>query len=191
MRACVSGLLARMTPRRDRSHMKSVFGLDRVSVVLCSLSLAFGCVKPGDSLDLAGLCAGTEVTQRVDATIDTILPPGGAALGALRGRSFAIRLTFVPGPATGPMAGTGVGNGCDGRMGTASFKGDVPEPLRNATERGGSATWRVEGDTVILDLNPRTRDNNLMMVLPLAGGRGHWGLSTFAGEVARGATGPR
>jgi hypothetical protein len=73
-------------------------------------------------------------------------------------------------------------------MGTASFKGDIPEPLRNATEPGGTATWRVEGDTVLLDLNPKSRDNNLMMVVPLAGGTGHWGLSTFAGEVARGRT---
>jgi hypothetical protein len=137
---------------------------------------------------LAAVCAGREATQRVDATIDTVMPPAGPALGALRGRSFSIRLTFIPGPATGAAAGTGGASGCDGKMGTASFEGDIPEPLRNATEPGGTATWRVEGDTVLLDLNPKTRDNNVMMVLPLAGGRGHWGLSTFAGEVARGRT---
>ena len=137
---------------------------------------------------LAALCAGQETTQRVDATIDTVMPAAGPALGVLRGRSFSIRLTFVPGPATGAAAGTGGASGCDGKMGTASFKGDIPEPLRNATEPGGTATWRVEGDTVLLDLNPKSRDNNLMMVLPLAGGAGHWGLSAFAGEVARGRT---
>ena len=73
-------------------------------------------------------------------------------------------------------------------MGTARFSGDVPEPLRNATDAGGSATWRVESDMVFVDLNPKSRDNNLMMVVPLAGGAGQWGLSTFAGEVARGRT---
>ena len=149
---------------------------------------ALACRRPGDADTLAALCAGRETTQRVDATIDTVMPSAGSALGFLRGRSFAIRLTFVPGPATGAAAGTGGASGCDGKMGTASFKGDVPEPLRTATERGGSATWRVEGDTVLLDLNPKSRDNNLMMVVPLAGGTGHWGLSTFAGEVARGRT---
>ena len=76
-------------------------------------------------------------------------------------------------------------------MGTATFKGDVPLQLRSATSGDNTATWRIEGDTVILDLNPKTRDNNLMLVLPVAGGRGRWGLSTFAGEVARGTTGPR
>ena len=50
--------------------------------------------------------------------------------------------------------------------------------------KGFFGEWRVEGDTVFLDLNPKSRDNNLMMVLPIHGGRGHWGLSTFAGEVA-------
>ena len=155
-----------------------------------ALALASACSRPGDSPDLAPLCAGREVTHRVDATIDTVLPHGGDALAAAKGRHIAIRLTFHPAAATGPAAGGGA-SGCDGRMGNATFKGDVPEPLRNATERGGAATWRVEGDTVILDLNPQTRDNNLMMVLPIGGGRGHWGLSTFAGEAARGATGPR
>jgi hypothetical protein len=159
-----------------------------LSLALLLLATTVACHRPGDAETLAGVCAGTETTQRVDATVDTVMPAAGAAVGLLRGRSFAIRLTFVPGPATGAAAGTGGASGCDGRMGTASFKGDVPEPLRNATERGGSATWRVEGDTVLLDLNPKTRDNNVFMVLPLAGGAGHWSLSTFAGEVARGRT---
>ena len=137
---------------------------------------------------LAAVCAGRKTTQQVDATIDTVMPPAGPELGVLRGRGFSIKLTFVPGLATGAAAGIGGASGCDGKMGTAAFEGDIPEPLRNATEPGGAATWRVEGDTVLLDLNPKSRDNNLMMVLPLAGGTGHWGLSTFAGEVARGRT---
>jgi hypothetical protein len=148
-------------------------------------SWALACRAPET---LAALCAGRETTHQIDATIDTVMPAAGPALGVLRGRSFSIQLTFVPGPATGAAAGIGGASGCDGKMGTASFKGDIPEPLRNATEPGGTATWRVEGDTVLLDLNPKSRDNNLMMVVPLAGGTGHWGLSTFAGEVARGRT---
>ena len=171
--------------------MPSLRIIRRLALPVAALLLPAACTKPGDSIDLTGLCGGQQAVQRVDATIDSVMPPGGDALRSLRGRGFAIRLTFIPGPATGAAAGTGGATGCDGRMGTATFKGDVPEPLRNATERGGSATWRVEGDTVILDLNPKTRDNNLMMVLPIHGGHGHWGLSTFAGEVARGVTGPR
>ena len=153
---------------------------------LLSIAIAGACANSGTSADLMTLCAGNQVTHDISATIDTVLGPGGAALASMRGRAFAISLTFVPGPATGAAAGTGGTTGCEGRMGTASFTADMPEPLRNATERGGSATWRVEGDTVIVDLNPRTRDNNLMLVLPIQGGVGHWGLSTFAGEVARG-----
>ena len=148
--------------------------------------LVFACRR--DAETLAPLCAGRETTHRVDLTIDTVMPAAGPALGVLKGRTFAVQLTFVPGPAMGVAAGTGGASGCEGKMGTATFTGDVPEPLRTATDPGGSATWRVEGDMVFLDLNPKSRDNNLMMALPLAGGAGHWGLSTFAGEVARGRT---
>ena len=159
--------------------------LDLLLAALLMPAVTLACGQPET---LAALCAGRETKQRVDVTIDTVMPPAGAELGVLRGRSFAIRLTFVPGPATGAAAGTGGVSGCDGKMGTASFDGDIPEPLRNATEQGGAATWRVEANTVLVDLNPKSRDNNLMLVLPLGGGAGRWGLSTFAGEVARGRT---
>lgn len=181
--------------RSMRGHDRSPMRIRPVSIPLVVIAvlagLALACSRPGDSPDLAPLCAGHEVTQRVDATVDTVLPHGGTGLLAARGRHFALRFTFRPAPATGPAAGLGGANGCDGQMGSATFKGDVPQPLRTATSASNEATWRIEGDTVILDLNPKTRDNNLMLVLPLAGGRGHWGLSTFAGEVARGTTGPR
>ena len=157
--------------------------------LLCGVLLtpvAFACRR--DAETLAPLCAGRETTHRIDVTIDTVMPAAGAALSALKGRTFAIQLSFIPGPATGAAAGTGGASGCEGKMGTATFSGDVPEPLRTATDPSASATWRVEGDLVFLDLNPKSRDNNLMMVLPLGGGAGHWGLSTFAGEVARGRT---
>ena len=158
----------------------------RLVFALLLTPLAFACRR--DTETLAPLCAGRETTHRIDVTIDTVMPAAGAALSALKGRTFAIQLSFIPGPATGAAAGTGGASGCEGKMGTATFSGDVPEPLRTATDPGGSATWRIEGDMVFLDLNPKSRDNNVMMVLPLAGGAGHWGLSTFAGEVARGGT---
>ena len=158
----------------------------RLLVAALLVPLAVACRS--DPETLAPLCAGRETTQRVDVTIDTVMPMAGPALSVLKGRTFAIQLTFVPGPATGAAAGTGGASGCDGKMGTGRFSGDVPEPLRNATDPGGSVTWRVERDVVFVDLNPRTRDNNVVMALPLAGGEGHWGLSTFAGEVARGRT---
>ena len=158
----------------------------RFIVAVLLTPLAFACHH--DAETLAPLCAGRETTQRVDVTIDTVMPAAGQALGVLKGRSFAIQLTFAPGPATGAAAGTGGASGCEGKMGTAKFSGDVPEPLRTATDPGGSGAWRIEGDMVFLDLNPKSRDNNLVMVLPLAGGAGHWGLSTFAGEVTRGRT---
>ena len=160
--------------------------IPRLLIAALLAPLSFGCRH--DPETLAALCAGRETAQRIDVTIDTVMPSAGPALGVLKGRAFAIQLRFVPGPATGAAAGTGGASGCDGKMGAATFSGDVPEPLRNATDAGGAATWRVEGDVAFLDLNPKSRDNNLLLVLPLSGAAGHWGLSTFAGEVARGRT---
>jgi hypothetical protein len=75
-------------------------------------------------------------------------------------------------------------------VGSASFSRDIPAAIRAATSAASVASWRVEGDTVLLDLNPHVRDSNVFVTLPLVGGRGHWGLSTFAGEVAGGHTEP-
>ena len=157
-------------------------------LLIGALLIPFAVACRSEPETLAPLCAGRETTQRVDVTIDTVMPPADQALSVLKGRTFAVELTFVPGPATGAAAGTGGASGCDGKMGAGRFSGDVPDPLRNATDQGGSFTWRVESNVVFVDLNPRTRDNNVVMSLPLAGGEGQWGLSTFAGEVARGRT---
>ena len=159
-----------------------------VAATAAFVSLAASCGNRTDAT-LTGLCDGREATHRVEAVVDTVLPFAGAALADLKGQRFELRFTFAPPAPTGPTAGTAE---CQGAMGTARFAGELPEKLRSATASDGSAGWRIEGDTILVDLNPRARDNNLVMSLPLAGGRGHWALSTFAGEVARGiATGGR
>ena len=153
------------------------------AAALAFAALAATCAQHNDPT-LTGLCEGRGATQRVDASVDTVLPHAGAALGALEGRHFALRLAFSPPPATGPAAGT---SECQGAMGEAKFSGDLPDPLRGGASRDGTAAWRIEGDTVLVDLNPKARDNNVVMSLPMRGGRGHWALSTFAGEAVRGA----
>ena len=88
----------------------------------------------------------------------------------------------------GATVTSGDASNCTGTHGTAAFSGTLPDRIRLATASSGQATWRIEGDTVLLDLNPGTRDNNVFVVLPLDGSKGHWGLSTFPGEVAGGTT---
>ena len=140
---------------------------------------------PRNDPSLTALCEGREATQRIDATVDTVLPFGGATLAATRGRHFALRITFSPPAATGPAAGTAE---CQGALGQAHFSGDIPEPLRGGAASDNTAGWRIEGDTILLDLHPKARDANLVMSLPVRGGTGHWALSTFAGEAVRGTT---
>ena len=145
---------------------------------------AASCNRSGEGT-LTGLCDGHATVLRVDASVDSVLPYAGPALAGLGRRHFALRMTFSPPAATGPTAGTAE---CNGAMGDASFTGDLPEPIRGGASSTGTAGWRIDGDTIILDLNPRARDNNLVMSLPTRGGRGHWALSTFAGEAVRGET---
>ena len=154
--------------------------------VVAGMLLVAGCGRAATAGNLSAICDGQEASRRLPSTIDSVMAPGGAELAALRGRTFTLDVALRPAPSTGPAAGTG---GCDGRMGDAHFSGELPEPLRGATSPEGRATWRTEGDSVLIDLNPGTRDNNLVLVLPLGAGSGHWGLSTFAGEVARGVAG--
>ena len=141
----------------------------------------------GKKESIAALCDGRSASAVAISLVDTVLPGAGEALAVIKNRSFETRLTFQPGATSGAAAGSGGRSGCEGRMGSATFEGEIPEPLRGAAS-SGSATWRVEGDSIWLDLNPGVRDNNIFMVLPLRGGKGHWSLSTFAGDVVRGAT---
>lgn len=153
----------------------------RARALLLGAVVAVACArKPAPTL--APLCSGGTPTAHIAATIDTTRPPAGPELAAAKGSRFELRFTFAA-PST-----RATGGGCTGTAGTATFTGTLPDGIRTATSPAGSASWRVEGDTVLLDLNPGARDNNVFVVLPLHGGRGHWGLSTFAGEVAAGAT---
>jgi hypothetical protein len=151
----------------------------RVSAVLFGTALALACA-PKKAPTLAALCAGSATTAHITATIDTTRPPAGPELAAARGTRFELDFAFTAAAAPPSEAG------CTGTTGTATFTGTLPDRIRGATSASGRATWRIEGDTVLLDLNPGTRDNNIFLVLPLQSGRGHWGLSTFAGEVAGG-----
>ena len=136
---------------------------------------------------LAALCTGGNASARVVATLDHVRRPAGPALAALQGSSFQIGFTFVA-PDSASHASKASGPACSGSHGTATFSGAIPEPVRNAASADGRASWQVQDDSVLIDLNPRVRDSNVFLTLPLHGGRGHWGLSTFAGEVAGGHT---
>jgi hypothetical protein len=138
---------------------------------------------------LDALCAGGSADAHIAATVDRVTGPGGPELSALRGTRFVVRISLFP-PAPADSSPAANPTGCAGASGAATFAGDLPARIRIATSAASAATWRIAGDTVLLDLNPRTRDNNVFVVLPLDGGRGHWGLSTFAGEVAGGRTEP-
>lgn len=153
----------------------------RASALLLSAAVALACT-PKRAPTLAPLCSGSAAAAHVAATIDTTRPPAGPELAAARGTRFEIHFTFAA-PSTRATA-----TGCTGTAGTAAFTGTLPDRIRTATSATGQATWRIDGETVLLDLNPGTRDNNVFVALPLNGGRGHWGLSTFAGEVAAGGT---
>jgi hypothetical protein len=148
--------------------------------------VAAGCARQTPTDGLSALCAGHDDTRNVTISVDSVRPPGGQELTAMIGQSFSIQLTFAAAPATGVAAGTGGANGCEGKMGTGSFTSDLPQRLRTATSEAGNLSWRIDGEMVFVDLHPRTNDNNLVLALPVAGGTGHWGLSTFAGEVAYG-----
>jgi len=148
-------------------------------LIAAALSLACAAKQPPT---LALLCTGGPATAHVAATIDTTRPPAGPELTAAKGNRFEMHFTFAH--ASSRAATTD----CTGTAGTATFTGTFPDRIRTATSGAGQATWRIEGERVLLDLNPGTRDNNVFVAFPLNGGRGHWGLSTFAGEVAAGGT---
>jgi hypothetical protein len=153
----------------------------RIPALLLAATVALACAPKNPPI-LASLCSGGSATAHISATIDTVRPPAGPELVAAKGSRFDLRFTFAA-----PSAGASATD-CAGTKGTAIFSGTLPDRIRTATSSAGTASWRIDGDTVLLDLNPGTRDNNVFVVLPLHGGRGHWGLSTFAGEVAGGAT---
>lgn len=153
----------------------------RGSPILVAAALSLACA-PKQPPTLAALCSGGTATAHVAATIDTTRPPAGPELAAAKGTRFELTFTFAA------PASRGTDSTCTGTAGTATYSGTLPDRIRTATSPVGQASWRIDGETVLLDLNPGTRDNNVFVALPLNGGRGHWGLSTFAGEIAAGGT---
>ena len=131
------------------------------------------------------LCGNRGATAAVDLSIDTVLPTAGPTLAAERGTEFRLVIAFAA-----PAPAKAVAADCSARAGTASFAGQMPAGLRTAGSATGEASWQIARDSVMVDLNPRARDNNIFVVLPLRGGRGHWGLSTFIGQVASGSADP-
>jgi hypothetical protein len=158
------------------------------ATLAAGILLASGCARNSPP-DLDALCDRGRAEANIRATVDHLRGPAGPALAALEGARFDVRLTFFAPTDSGAATSNGP-TACTGTHGAATFSGEIPAAIRNATSAAGAATWRVEGDSVLLDLNPRVRDSNVFLTLPLDGGRGHWGLSTFAGEVAGGHTEP-
>jgi len=156
----------------------------RSIAVLAAGLIAAACGRKAQP-SLAAICAGARAEARVVATVDHVRGPGGPALTSLQGTRFELRFTFLA-PAPGSPGGDAAAT-CAHDRGTATFTGEIPDPVRNATSREGTASWELQGDSVLLDLNPRVRDSNVFVTFRLDGGRGHWGLSTFAGEIAGGA----
>ena len=153
----------------------------RAAALLVGAVLSLACATKQPPT-LAALCSGGTATAHIAATIDTTRPPAGAELVAAKGTRFELTFTFAA------PSSRGADSSCTGTTGPATFSGTLPDRIRTATSAAGQATWRIDGETVLLDLNPGTRDNNVFVALPLNGGRGHWGLSTFAGEVVAGGT---
>ena len=158
----------------------------RTGALLLAAALSLACARKAPPT-LAALCLGGTATAHVAATIDTTRPPAGPELAAAKGTRFELTLVF-PAIEFTAVEPRDAESSCNGSAGTATFTGTLPDRIRTATSPAGQATWRIDGETVLLDLNPGTRDNNVFVALPLNGGRGHWGLSTFAGEVAAGGT---
>jgi hypothetical protein len=127
---------------------------------------------------LADLCEGGDVATRVVLVIDSVAAVGGADLARLRGDRFDVLVNLFN--QLEPR-------GCADRSGEASIDvGDLPDELGSAASKSGSAHWRVDSLSVVVELNPGVRDNNLTFSLPLDGSDGHWTLSRFPGVVAEG-----
>lgn len=127
---------------------------------------------------LTDLCEGENVTAQVALVIDSVAPVGGAELARLKGDRFDIAVNLFN--QLEPSS-------CADRSGEASVEiGDLPDELASAASGAGSAHWRVDSLSVVVELNYNVRDNNLSLSLPLDGSDGHWTLSRFPGVVAEG-----
>lgn len=146
------------------------------------LSLAAGCLlagcTPRVSGRIAAVCQGVRVGERVSLVIDSVGPAAEVRLGALRGRAFDLALTLFRGRDAGA---------CEDRTGHAHVSvGELPDALAHATAGNRGGQWWIQGTDLVINLNPRAADDNLIFTLPLDGGAGRWSLATLAGPIARG-----
>lgn len=140
--------------------------------------LPVACAHAG-SAQLTDLCKGSDVTARVALVIDSVAEVGGDELARLRGERFDIAVNLF----NNSLEPTS----CADRAGEASVEiGDLPDELAAAASKAGTAHWRLDSLSVVVDLNHSVRDNNLVLSLPLDGSDGHWTLSRFPGVVAEG-----
>ena len=164
--------------RRSTRRLRGAVILAAAPLVATVTTLA-GCRRPaGEPASLESLCRGNPAQTRVTLVVDSVRSTAGPALQELRGGRYALRLSFGGG-------GSPVGR-CEGRRGTVRIDGTLPPPLAGAASASAPPEWHILGDRAVIELNPRARDNNLSLSLPLRGGPGRWGLSAIAGEVASG-----
>jgi hypothetical protein len=149
----------------------------RIALILAVLLAAAACQRPETTPALGALCRGADVEAPLRLVVDSIRPTAGAAAADLAGKAYDVTLAFRAGEPR---------EECAQRTGRVAFEGPLPDALASAMAADRVGLWRIAGDSVAVDLNPSARDNNLTLVLPMSGGPGHWGWSTFAGEVLRG-----
>lgn len=156
------------------------FALDatvRAPLVATLALLLVACVHHTSSR-LTDLCEGGNVAVPVVLVIDSVATVAGHELARLRGERFDIVVNLFNRlePAR-----------CPDRSGEASVSiDDLPDELAGAASKSGTARWRIDGLTVVVELNPGVYDNNLSFSLPLDGSDGHWTLSRFPGVIASG-----
>jgi hypothetical protein len=140
------------------------------------LLLAAGCA-PRTATQLTALCDGRNVAQRLTLVVDSVAEAATPSVQQMLGRRSHIVLTLMNevGAAT-----------CGEQSGLATWSGQLPGPLEQASDPDRRLEWRVEGTDVVVQFNPMVMDHNLGMALPLRGGVGRWSLSGFAGELASG-----
>ncbi|HET7586147.1 MAG TPA: hypothetical protein VFK13_14640 [Gemmatimonadaceae bacterium] len=167
----VQSLKATWSPRRTWSSCGAA-----VLAAFATATLT-ACATSGTSR-VSGVCERSTVVQHVVLVVDSVSPRAGPELVPLQGDRVNLTLTLLPD--RDPL------HHCPDVSGPAAWSGELPDVLRTGAGDSAQAAWRIEGDAVAMNLNPGVFDNNLLITLPLSGEVGHWGLSTFVGEVVGG-----
>lgn len=145
-------------------------------LALFAILLAVSCA-PRMARQLTALCDGRDVSHGVTIIVDSVVPHASAAVQQVLGRRANLVLTM--------MTETRIGR-CEDQSGVATWAGEIPAVLEQATDPDRRLEWRIEGEDVVVAFNPRMADNNLGVALPLRGGIGRWSLSGLSGELASG-----